>query len=228
MPWILAALVCAKVSAASWIAVRLQSSRLLSDRALVMGAASWLVAVLALYLVLGVARPRTHHPALLPHAARDPGRPAGAGVGGTARLRVESAPVTALAASGEPRRRTGVIGAVLALIGLPAVLALAEAVSFYVSNRSNGCDRLIGRGARVPAPCPGELRPHPADAARHHTARRGDVAGRSAGLGSLEPGGRRARVHRGIPVRTERPGTQGVAGRRRTRAGSGTSDSLRS
>jgi hypothetical protein len=49
MPWILAGLVGAKVLAASWIAARLQSSRLLSDRALVMGAACWLVAVLALY-----------------------------------------------------------------------------------------------------------------------------------------------------------------------------------
>ena len=63
MPWILAGLVGAKVSAASWIAARLQSSRLLSDRALVMGAASWLVAVLALYgvlvwLVLGPLIPR--------------------------------------------------------------------------------------------------------------------------------------------------------------------------
>jgi polyhydroxybutyrate depolymerase len=51
---------------------------------------------------------------------------------------VESAPVTALAANGEPRRRKGVIGAVLVLIGLPVVLALAEAVSFYATNRSNG------------------------------------------------------------------------------------------
>jgi polyhydroxybutyrate depolymerase len=32
----------------------------------------------------------------------------------------------------------GVIGAVLALIGLPVVLALVEAVSFYTLNRSNG------------------------------------------------------------------------------------------
>jgi len=52
MPWILAALVCVKMSAASWIAARLQSSGLLSDRALVTGAACWLVAVLALYAVL--------------------------------------------------------------------------------------------------------------------------------------------------------------------------------
>ena len=46
--------------------------------------------------------------------------------------------MTALAANGEPRRRKGVIGAVLVLIGLPVVLALAEAVSFYATNRSNG------------------------------------------------------------------------------------------
>lgn len=42
------------------------------------------------------------------------------------------------AAHGEPRRRKGVLGAVLGLIGLPVVLALAEAVSFYATNRSNG------------------------------------------------------------------------------------------
>jgi len=36
------------------------------------------------------------------------------------------------------KSRQGVIGAVLALIGLPAVLALVEAVSFYARNRSNG------------------------------------------------------------------------------------------
>ncbi len=63
LPWMLAGLVGVKVSAASWIAARLQSSRLLSDRALVMGAASWLLAVLALYgvlvwLVLGPLIPR--------------------------------------------------------------------------------------------------------------------------------------------------------------------------
>src|SRR6476469_845577 len=34
--------------------------------------------------------------------------------------------------------RTRVIGAVLILIGLPAVLALSEAVSSYVRNRNNG------------------------------------------------------------------------------------------
>lgn len=52
LPWILAVLVCVKMSAAAWIATRLYHSRLLSDRTLVAGAAGWLVAVLALYGVL--------------------------------------------------------------------------------------------------------------------------------------------------------------------------------
>jgi hypothetical protein len=49
IPLILAILVCLKMSAASLVAIRLHRSRLLSDRALVTGAAVWLVAVLALY-----------------------------------------------------------------------------------------------------------------------------------------------------------------------------------
>jgi hypothetical protein len=51
-PWILAVLVCFKVSAAAWIALRLHDSRLVSDRALVIGALCWDVAVLALYGLL--------------------------------------------------------------------------------------------------------------------------------------------------------------------------------
>ena len=52
MPWILAALVLVKIAAASWIAARLQSSGVLSDRALVTGASCWAVAVLTLYALL--------------------------------------------------------------------------------------------------------------------------------------------------------------------------------
>jgi hypothetical protein len=52
IPLILAILVGVKMSAASVIAVRLYRSRLLSDRALVTGAAVWLVVVLALYGIL--------------------------------------------------------------------------------------------------------------------------------------------------------------------------------
>jgi hypothetical protein len=52
LPWMLVALVCLKMIAGSWIAIRLYDSRLLSDRTLALGAACWLVTVLALYGVL--------------------------------------------------------------------------------------------------------------------------------------------------------------------------------
>ncbi len=52
LPLILAVLVGLKMSAAAWIATRLDRSRLLGGRALVAGAACWCVAVLALYGVL--------------------------------------------------------------------------------------------------------------------------------------------------------------------------------
>ena len=52
MPWIAAVLVCIKLSAAAWIAMRLRDSGLLSDRTLVSGAACWDVAVFALYGLL--------------------------------------------------------------------------------------------------------------------------------------------------------------------------------
>lgn len=52
LPWILAIMVCCKVSAAAWIAVRLHDRRLLRGRALVLGALAWTVAVLVLHGVL--------------------------------------------------------------------------------------------------------------------------------------------------------------------------------
>jgi hypothetical protein len=52
LPLILAALVALKMSAAAWIATRLDRSRLLSDRALLLGAVCWVLAVLTLYGVL--------------------------------------------------------------------------------------------------------------------------------------------------------------------------------
>jgi len=51
LPLILAILVGVKMFAASLVAIALYRSRLLSDRALVTGAAVWLVAVLSLYIV---------------------------------------------------------------------------------------------------------------------------------------------------------------------------------
>lgn len=52
LPWILAILVCLKLSAAVWIAIRLRDSRLLSDRAILIGAVFWDGVVFALYGVL--------------------------------------------------------------------------------------------------------------------------------------------------------------------------------
>lgn len=51
-PWIAAVLVCLKLSAAIWIARRLHDRHLISDRAILLGAVSWDVAVLALYALL--------------------------------------------------------------------------------------------------------------------------------------------------------------------------------
>jgi hypothetical protein len=52
LPWIVAGLVCAKLAAAAWIAVRLHAGRVVSDATLVTGAATWLAAVTALYAFL--------------------------------------------------------------------------------------------------------------------------------------------------------------------------------
>jgi hypothetical protein len=52
LPWIAAVLVCVKLTAAAWIAMRLQASRLFTGRALVLGAVCWDVAVFALYGLL--------------------------------------------------------------------------------------------------------------------------------------------------------------------------------
>ena len=52
LPAVFAVLACVKMIAAAWIAVRLYRGRLVRDRILVIGAASWCVAVFALYGVL--------------------------------------------------------------------------------------------------------------------------------------------------------------------------------
>src|SRR6266700_6396455 len=70
--------------------------------------------------------------ALRARAHRDPGGPPRPTVGGAAGARVEPASVTT------PTSRGRLIATVLVLISLPVVLALIEAVSFYVSNRANG------------------------------------------------------------------------------------------
>jgi hypothetical protein len=52
LPWIATVLVCFKLSAAVWIAMRLHDSRLLSDRTILIGAACWDIVVFALYGLL--------------------------------------------------------------------------------------------------------------------------------------------------------------------------------
>ncbi len=52
LPWIATVLVCVKLSAAAWIAMRLYDSRLLSGRTILIGAAIWDVVVFALYGLL--------------------------------------------------------------------------------------------------------------------------------------------------------------------------------
>ena len=52
LPWIAAVLVCFKISAAAWIAMRLHDSRLLSDRTILIGATCWDVVVFTLYGLL--------------------------------------------------------------------------------------------------------------------------------------------------------------------------------
>ena len=142
-PWILALLVCLKLSAAAWVASRLHRSRLLSDRGLVAGAASWLAVVLALYAVLVWL---VSTPPLIPHYL-----PALVAILAVPLARLSAAPL-ALAWSrhrgahvhADPesrttlRDRTRVMGAVGVLLGLPVALVLVEAVSFAVRNRSNG------------------------------------------------------------------------------------------
>lgn len=52
LPWLLAGLVCVKISVACWLAIGLHERRVLGDRALLVAAACWLAAVVALYALL--------------------------------------------------------------------------------------------------------------------------------------------------------------------------------
>src|SRR3989442_630606 len=89
--------------------------------------------VVFLHAIRGALRARAH---------RDPGGPPRANLGGAAGARVEPAPVTAPAIMRKGKRA---IGAVLALLSLPVLLVLVEAVSFRVVNRPNGSFMSSGR-----------------------------------------------------------------------------------
>jgi len=141
-PWILATLACFKLSAAAWVASRLHRSRLLSDRSLVKGAASWLAVVLALYglLVWLVSTPFIPHylAALVAILAVPLARLSAAPLALAwsrhrgARGRVDSESGRTL------KKRPMVMRAVGVLLGLPLALVLIEAVSYEVRNRTNG------------------------------------------------------------------------------------------
>src|SRR6266566_4034896 len=89
--------------------------------------------VVFLHAIRGALRARAH---------RDPGGPPRANLGGAAGARVEPAPVTAPTIMRKGKRA---IGAVLALLSLPVLLVLVEAVSFRVANRPSGSFMSSGR-----------------------------------------------------------------------------------
>jgi len=141
-PWVLVMLVCFKLSVAACVASRLHRSRLLSDRRLVAGAASWLAVVLALYgvLVWLVATPfiPRYLSALVAILAVPLARLSAAPLA-LAWSRHRSAPGRAdLESRTTLKDSPMVMRAVSVLLGLPLVLVLVEAVSYEARNRTNG------------------------------------------------------------------------------------------
>lgn len=142
-PWILATLVCFKLSAAAWVVSRLRRSRLLSDRTLVPGAALWSAAVLALYGVLvwlfctPEFIPRSLA-ALVAILAVPLARLSAAPLA-LARSRHRGAQGSAsMESRATPKHRPMALRAVGFLLGVPVALVLVDAMSYEVRNRSNG------------------------------------------------------------------------------------------
>jgi polyhydroxybutyrate depolymerase len=136
--WILAALAGLKVGSAAWTATRLARARLFGDRALVAGAAAWLVAVGAVYGVLAwlLDTPHVAHYVLLLLAilAVPLVRPSLVPLALAWNRHRGKVPSSATVADGSPRS----LAAVVALLALPLALALVQAVSFQVRNRTSG------------------------------------------------------------------------------------------
>jgi polyhydroxybutyrate depolymerase len=141
LPWIAAALIGFKLSAAAAIATRLRRQRLLDDRTLVTVAAGWLAAVLALYGLLAwlVTTP------LIPRHLL-----ALAAVLAIPLARLSAAPL-ALAGNrhGWPTRTAmdpaRMAGRAVLVLGLPVVSALLAAGSYYFLNRTSGAMVLSGQ-----------------------------------------------------------------------------------
>ena len=142
LPWIAAALIGLKLSAAAWIATRLHRRRLLDGRALGTVAACWLAAVLALYgLLAWLVRTPLFPRVLLALAA----------VLTIPLVRLSAAPL-ALAWNRHLDRPGAVMNpgkrAVRAalLLGLPAVSVLLASVSFHFLNRTGSA--MVSSGQR--------------------------------------------------------------------------------
>jgi polyhydroxybutyrate depolymerase len=135
VPWVLAALACLKLSAATWTASRLSRDRLLGQRALVLGAAVWLGVVLAVFGAFSWLLDTPHAPRyfllLLAVAAVPIVRPSAAALAlAWNRHRGRQAP---------SRRHAGAaLPAAFALLAAPLALALLLAMSFHARNRNNG------------------------------------------------------------------------------------------
>ena len=97
------------------------------------------------------------------------------------------------------------------LIGLPAVLALIEAVSSTSANRNNGTIVSSGEKREYLLYVPKSYDRREADAARHQHARRRWMAGPADEHEPVEPAGRRAAVHRRLPVGNRGRRAQGLA-----------------
>lgn len=141
LPWIAAALIGLKLSAAASVATRLRRQRLLDDRTLVTVATGWLVAVLALFGLLAwlVTTP------LIPRCLL-----ALAAVLAIPLARLSAAPLTLAGDRHGWQSRTAmnpgrmVVRAVLVL-GLPVVSALLASGSYYFLNRASGTMVLAGQ-----------------------------------------------------------------------------------
>jgi hypothetical protein len=219
IPWIAAVLVCIKLSAAAWIAVRLHDSRLIPDRTLVIGVVCWDVSVLALYGLLtwifSTLLIRSYFLALV------------ATLRGAAGARPESASVTAWPREDDVEeqeeshrhgsdfhRPAGGVGPVRG-----SLVLRTESLQWL--------PHLLGREAEVPALCPEHLRPFQADATRHQHARSGGMAGSAKGGERVEPPGREPGAHCRLPVGVRRRGTADLARGPRGRSHAGCSVHLR-
>ena len=138
LPWIPAVPVFFKMGAAAWIATRLSRDRLLGDRALVTGAATWLALVFALYGVLAwlLDTPHIGHffLVLLAILAVPLVRPAAVLLALARNRHRGTVPPDPTSVGG----RSPALRAARVLLAAPVALAVVSCVFFYARNRDNG------------------------------------------------------------------------------------------